>query len=87
MPLLFYTDHSIFVAYAPKNDPQIAIAVFVENGHYGSTWAGRITSLMIEKYLKGDISKTTIEKLVIEKSLDSEYKKPYSKKPFKINRS
>jgi len=81
------TDHSIFVAYAPKNDPQIAIAVFVENGHYGSTWAGRITSLMIEKYLKGDISKTTIEKLVIEKSLDSEYKKPYSKKPFKINRS
>ena len=80
------TDHSIFVAYAPKNDPQIAIAVLVENGYYGSTWAGRISSLMIEKYLKGDISNKAIEKLVINKSLDEEYKKPFSNKPFKINK-
>ena len=80
------TDHSIFVAYAPKNDPQIAIAVFVENGYYGSTWAGRISSLMIEKYLKGSISNKAIEKLVINKSLDEEYKKPFSNKPFKINK-
>ena len=80
------TDHSIFVAYAPKNDPQIAIAVLVENGYYGSTWAGRISSLMIEKYLKGGISKKAIEKLVINKSLDEEYKKPFSNKPFKINK-
>ncbi len=79
------TDHSIFVAYAPKNDPQIAIAVLVENGYYGSTWAGRISSLMIEKYLKGRISNKGIEKLVVNKSLDYEYKKPFSKKPFKIN--
>ena len=80
------TDHSIFVAYAPKNDPQIAIAVLVENGYYGSTWAGRISSLMIEKYLKGGISNKAIEKLVINKSLDEEYKKPFSDKPFKINK-
>lgn len=80
------TDHSIFVAYAPKNDPQIAIAVLVENGYYGSTWAGRISSLMIEKYLKGSISNKAIEKLVINKSLDEEYKKPFSNKPFKINK-
>ena len=80
------TDHSIFVAYAPKNDPQIAIAVLVENGYYGSTWAGRISSLMIEKYLKGSISNKAIEKLVINKSLDEEYKKPFSDKPFKINK-
>ena len=80
------TDHSIFVAYAPKNDPQIAIAVLVENGYYGSTWAGRISSLMIEKYLKGNISNKGIEKLVINKSLDYEYKKPFSNKPFKINK-
>ncbi len=79
------TDHSIFVAYAPKNDPQIAIAVLVENGYYGSTWAGRISSLMIEKYLKGRISNKRIEKLVVNKSLDYEYKKPFSNKPFKIN--
>ena len=80
------TDHSIFVAYAPKNDPQIAIAVLVENGYYGSTWAGRISSLMIEKYLKGRISNKGVEKLVINKSLDEEYKKPFSNKPFKINK-
>ena len=80
------TDHSIFVAYAPKNDPQIAIAVLVENGYYGSTWAGRISSLMIEKYLKGSISNKGIEKLVINKSLDDEYKKPFSNKPFNINK-
>ena len=80
------TDHSIFVAYAPKNDPQIAIAVLVENGYYGSTWAGRISSLMIEKYLKGSISNKRIEKIVINKSLDDEYKKPFSNKPFNINK-
>ena len=80
------TDHSIFVAYAPKNNPKIAIAVLVENGYYGSTWAGRISSLMIEKYLKGHISDNRVEKLVINKSLESEYKKPFSNKPFKINK-
>ncbi len=80
------TDHSIFVAYAPKKDPKIAIAVLVENGYYGSTWAGRISSLMIEKYLKGRISDNRVEKLVINKSLESEYKKPFSNKPFKINK-
>jgi hypothetical protein len=58
----------------------------VENGYYGSTWAGRISSLMIEKYLKGHISDNRVEKLVINKSLESEYKKPFSNKPFKINK-
>jgi penicillin-binding protein 2 len=58
----------------------------VENGYYGSTWAGRISSLMIEKYLKGAISNKGVEKLVINKSLDEEYKKPFSDKPFKINK-
>ena len=80
------TDHPIFVAYAPKKDPKIALAVLVENGYYGSTWAGRISSLMIEKYLKGYISNTQVENLVINKSLDNEYKKPYLNKPFKINK-
>ena len=41
------TDHSIFVAFAPKDNPTIAISVLVENGYYGSGWAGRIASLMI----------------------------------------
>ena len=79
------TDHSIFVAFAPKDDPKIAIAILVENGYYGSRWAGRIASLMIEKYIKGDVTLKGMEQLVIEKSLEDEYLKPYSGEPFKIN--
>lgn len=48
-------DHSIFIAFAPKNNPKIAIAVFVENGGFGSRIAAPISSLMIEKYLKDSI--------------------------------
>jgi len=79
------TDHSIFVAFAPKDNPKIAIAVFVENGYYGARWAGRISSLMIEKYLKGEVSLKYMEKLVLEKSLEEEYAKPYSNESFSIN--
>ena len=79
------TDHSIFVAFAPKDDPKIAIAVLVENGYFGARWAGRIASLMIEKYLKGEVSLKYMEQLVLNKSLEEEYLKPYSGKPFKIN--
>ncbi|WP_298416698.1 penicillin-binding protein 2 [uncultured Kordia sp.] len=79
------TDHSIFVAFAPKDNPKIAIAVFVENGYYGARWAGKISSLMIEQYLKGEITLKAMEKLVLEKSLEDEYAKPLSGKPFTIN--
>lgn len=79
------TDHSIFVAFAPKDNPKIAIAVFVENGYWGSRWAGRIAGLMVEKYLKGEITRTDMEKFVLEGSLEAEYAKPYSGKPFTIN--
>ncbi|WP_439130319.1 penicillin-binding protein 2 [Polaribacter sp.] len=50
-------DHSILVAFAPKDNPKIALAVFVENGGYGSTIAAPITSLLVEKYINGKISK------------------------------
>ncbi len=79
------TDHSIFVAFAPMDNPKIAIAVFVENGYWGSRWAGRIAGLMIEKYLKGEITRKDMEKYVLEGSLEAEYAKPYSGKPFTIN--
>jgi len=49
-------DHSIFFAFAPKNEPQIAIAVYVEHGKWGSTYAAPIASLMIEKYLERKIA-------------------------------
>lgn len=79
------TDHSIFIAFAPKDNPKIAIAVIVENGYWGSRWAGRIAGLMIEKYLKGEITRTDMEKYVLNGSLEEEYAKPLSGKPFNIN--
>jgi len=48
-------DHSIFMAFAPKNNPKIAICVVVENSGFGASWAAPIASLMIEKYIKGYI--------------------------------
>lgn len=79
------TDHSIFVAFAPKENPQIALAVFVENGYWGARYAGRIASLMIEKYMKGEITRTDLEDWVMNNSLEDEYQKPLSGKPFPIN--
>lgn len=78
-------DHSIFVAFAPKDNPKIAIAVFIENGYWGARWAGPIASLMIEKYLRGKITRTDLEKRMLEGSLQSEYAKVTSGQPFKIN--
>lgn len=49
-------DHSTFIAFAPKDNPKIAIAVYVENSGFGSTFAAPIASLVIEKYLRGEIS-------------------------------
>lgn len=70
-----FTDHSIFIAFAPKDDPKIAIAVFVENGYWGSRWAAPIASLMIEKYINGDIGRDWLEKRMLEGSLEEEYNK------------
>ena len=66
-------DHSIFVAFAPRNNPKIAIAVLVENGYWGARWAGPITSLMIEKYLRKKITRIDLEKRMLEGSLQGEY--------------
>jgi len=59
-------DHSIFVAFAPKDNPQIAIAVYVENAGFGSTFAAPIASLMIEKYLTGNIKRKYLEDHVLK---------------------
>ena len=73
-------DHSIFVAFAPKDNPKIAIAVFVENGYWGKRWAGPITTLMIEKYLRRKITKVDFEKRMLEGSLKDQYRKLYPQK-------
>ncbi len=53
-------DHSVFYAFAPKDDPKIAIAVFIENGGWGGSYAAPIASLVMERYLKGNIDPTRI---------------------------
>ena len=68
-----FEDHSVFIAFAPKDNPKIAIAVFVENGYWGSRWAGPIATLMIEKYLNGETARPWLEKRMIEGSLQNEY--------------
>ncbi|MBQ3607273.1 MAG: penicillin-binding protein 2 [Bacteroidales bacterium] len=49
-------DHSVFICFAPKDNPKIAVAAYVENGGFGATWAAPIASLLAEKYLNGEIS-------------------------------
>ena len=79
------TDHSVFTAFAPVDKPKIAIAVYIEHGYYGARYAGHITSLMIERYVKGKITRKDLEKKMLEKTLEHEYAKPLSGEPFKIN--
>lgn len=49
-------DHAVFVCFAPKDDPKIAVAVYTENAGFGGTWSAPVASLMIEKYLTDSIS-------------------------------
>jgi penicillin-binding protein 2 len=59
-------DHSIFIAFAPMDNPKIAIAVYIENGGFGSTYAAPIASLMIEKYLTDSISRPYVERRMLD---------------------
>ena len=58
--------HSNFIAFAPEENPRIAIAVIIENGGYGATWAAPIASLMIEKYIRGHTERVELEKRMME---------------------
>jgi penicillin-binding protein 2 len=64
-------DHSVFIAFAPKDNPKIAIAVYVEHGLWGASYAGPIASLMIEKYLTDSISpgRKYLETLMMTRNL------------------
>ena len=76
-------DHSILVAFAPKNNPKIAVAVFIENGGFGSTVAAPITSLLIEKYLTGQVKRKWIEDRMLATDLSSIYQSQI-KEPNKV---
>jgi penicillin-binding protein 2 len=62
-------EHSVFIAFAPKDDPKIAIAVFVENAGFGATYAAPVASLMIEKYIRGEITNKYSEQRMLELNL------------------
>jgi penicillin-binding protein 2 len=62
-------DHSLFMAFAPADQPVIAIAVIIENSGFGSTWALPVASLMIEKYIKREVSRKDIEERMINGKL------------------
>lgn len=63
-------NHSIFVGFAPRDNPKIAVAVIVENGGYGASWAAPIGSYIIEKYLRDSITRPKAEvDYIINKNL------------------
>ena len=68
-------DHAIFIGFAPLENPQIAVAVVVENAGFGATWAAPIASLMIEQYLTGEIKREGLKKQKAEAVLNESVKK------------
>jgi penicillin-binding protein 2 len=64
-------DHSVFIAFAPKDNPQIAISVFVENSGFGGTWAAPIASLLIEQYINGEVKRIKDEQRILEADIIS----------------
>ncbi len=63
-------NHSVFVAFAPVKDPKIAISVVVENAGGGATWAAPIASLLVEKYITGEVKRDHIEKRILDAKFD-----------------
>ena len=59
-------DHSVFICFAPKDNPKIAVSVYVENSGAGGTWAAPIASLVVEKYLKKKVERTDVERQYME---------------------
>jgi penicillin-binding protein 2 len=62
-------NHAVFIAFAPKDNPKIAIACVVENSGYGATWAAPIATLIMEKYLKGEIKQKATEERMLNADL------------------
>lgn len=68
-------DNSVFICFAPMDNPKIAIAAYVENGGFGATYAAPMASLMVEKYLKGETSRPALEKRMKEADLMARVKR------------
>ena len=68
-------DHAIFIGFAPVEDPQIAVAVVVENAGFGATWACPVASMMMEQYLTGKVTRKDLRKRIGESVLNESVKK------------
>jgi penicillin-binding protein 2 len=68
-------DHSLFVGFAPRENPVIVVAVAVENAGFGATWAAPIASLMMEQYLTGKIERTEVFERIANSVTDTNVKK------------
>ena len=68
-------NHSVFIAFAPKDNPRIVISVVIENAGYGATYAAPIASLMIEKYLYKTVKRLDVEASMINSDLMTKLKK------------
>ena len=68
-------NHSIFIAFAPVEDPEIAVSIIIENGGYGSTWAAPIASLMMEKYIRGYTERPAVEERMMKGVINYAIKK------------
>lgn len=62
-------DNAVFICFAPRENPKIAIAAYIENAGFGGTWAAPIASLLAEKYINGEISRPDLEKRMKETNL------------------
>lgn len=62
-------DNSVFICFAPKDDPKIAVAAYVENGSFGARWAAPIASLLVEKYLNGETGRAALEQRILDGNL------------------
>ena len=68
-------DNSVFICFAPKDNPKIAVAAYIENAGFGATWAAPIASLLVEKYLTGEITRPEMEKRILDANLMGRVKK------------
>ena len=69
-------DHSVFIAFAPMDNPQIALSVYVENSGFGGEWAAPIASLLIEQYINGEVTQTQKLERILNADLSDPYPEP-----------
>lgn len=62
-------DHAVFICFAPKDNPKIAVAAYIENAGFGGTWAAPIASLLVERYLTGKVERKDVEAFIISSNL------------------